>query len=326
MDAQELLAHQHEEYLLDRSTERFHFRVTDAALRALYDEHFELFWTPKEVNPSADMADWDKLCTDERTFIAHVLAFFAAADGIVFENIQCNFANEVTIPEARFFYGFQGMMENVHSETYMNILQTYIRDANEQQRLINAISTVPSIKAKADWAMRYLDGSLPFAVRLLAFAVVEGIFFSGSFCAIFWLKSRHPGKLEALTFSNQLIARDEGLHTDFAVALFHRLQNKPAEGIVHEIVAAAVEVETAFTLDAIQVSLIGMTSSAMSQHIKYIADRLLRQLGYAPLFGVDDPFSFMQAQSMRITTNFFEGKVAEYALAPDGRFAVDAVF
>lgn len=326
MDAHTLLSHQHEEPILSRSSDRFHFHVTDVELRRLYEEHFELFWTPKEVNPSADLTDWERLTDAERSFISHVLAFFAAADGIVFENIQCNFGNEVTIPEGRFFYGFQGMIENVHSETYMKILQTYISDESEQERMIHAVTTIPSIRMKAEWAMRYLDSSLPFALRLIAFAVVEGIFFSGSFCAIFWLKSQRPGMLEALTFSNQLIARDEGLHTAFAVALFHRLRNKPTAALVHEIVSSAVEIETIFTLGALQVSLIGMTAESMSQHIRFVADRLLRQLGYATLYNVSDPFSFMEAQSLRVTTNFFEGKVAEYALAPEGHFAIDAAF
>jgi ribonucleoside-diphosphate reductase beta chain len=326
MDTEKLLANQHDEPILSRSSDRFHFHVTDVELRRMYEEHFELFWTPKEINPTADLSDWASLTDAERAFISHVLAFFAAADGIVFENIQCNFGNEVTIPEARFFYGFQGMMENVHSETYMKILQTYITDEAEQARMINAVTTIPSIKAKAEWALQYLDGALPFALRLVAFAVVEGIFFSGSFCAIFWLKSQRPGMLEALTFSNQLISRDEGLHTAFAIALFHRLLHKPSEALVHEIVSSAVKNETVFTLEALQVSLIGMTSESMSQHIQFVADRLLRQLGYATLYNVSDPFSFMEAQSLRVTTNFFEGKVAEYALAPEGNFAIDADF
>lgn len=328
MDAAELLARQCEEPLLQRSLDRLHFHVTDTELWRLYEDHFSLFWTAAEVSPTADVADWEQLTQPERDFISHVLAFFASADGIVFENCALNFGNEVTLVEARFFYAFQAMMENVHSQTYMSILTAYVADAEEQRRLIHSVHTVPSIQRKAEWAMTYLDADAkPFALRLIAFAVVEGVFFSGSFCAIFWLRAQNPGKLEALTFSNQLISRDEGLHTQFAVALFRRLVHRPSTALVHELVARAVDIEVEYTVDALKVPLIGMNSASMAQHIKYVADRLLVQLGYEKLFGASDPFgSFMLPISLRTSTNFFEGKVAEYALAPSGTYSDSTAF
>lgn len=327
MEVAELMQKQGDETILRRNLERFHFHVSDEGLRAMYEEHFNLFWTPAEIQPSADEGQWEQMTENEQAFIAHVLAFFAAADGIVFENVTTNFASEVTLVEARYFYGFQGMIENVHSEVYMKLLQTYVKDRTECDRLVGAIRTVPSIKAKADWAMRYFDATrVPFCLRLIAFAVVEAVFFSGSFCAIFWLKSRYPGRLHALTFSNSLIARDEGLHADFAVALFQRLQFKPTQADVHKLVGEATALETEFAIEALGVSLIGMTPESMSQWIHFVADKLLLRLGYDALHNATNPFPFMEKQSMRSTVNFFEGKVSEYALAPEGGYDDGADF
>ena len=314
------------EPILSKHADRFHFYVADQELREKYEEQVSLFWTPNEIDPYADRGQWLTLEEHERRFISTILAFFATADGIVFENIATNFAAEVTIPEARFFYGFQGAMENIHSETYMKILKAYVTDPSEQEALIHANTQNAAIRKKAQWAMQYFDESMPFCLRLVAFACVEGIFFSGAFCSIFWLKHYRPGLLEALTFSNQLIARDDGLHTDFSVMLFHRLQVKPRDAEVRAIVVRAVELEDEFTSDVLNVSLVGISAEAMRQYIRFVADRLLVQLGYAKQYDVRCPFTFMEKQSMRVTTNFFENKVAEYALPTEGSFCVDASF
>jgi ribonucleotide reductase beta subunit family protein with ferritin-like domain len=301
--------------------------IRDQELWELYEEHFALFWAPKEIDTSRDAGHWAKLTPSEQHYLGRVLAFFATADGIVFKNLKVNFENEVTLQEAKFFYGFQGMIENVHSQVYMNLLRAYITDTNECDTLIGAIENVPSIKRKAEWALRHFDvDSIPFAIRLIAFACVEGIFFSGAFCSIFWLKGHKRGLLDALTYSNQLISRDEGLHTDFAVALFSRLVNKPSEALVHSIIDDAVKLESEFTRDALDVTLINMSSDKMNQYIQFAADRLLSQLSYNPLYHSKNPFPFMEMQSMRVTTNFFESKVAEYALAPDGDVSMNAAF
>lgn len=312
--------------LLASNTSRFHFHVTDQELREKYEEHLSVFWTPNEIDTHADVRQWSQLPDQERRFLSRILAFFATVDGIVFENVTCNFGAEVCIPEARFFYGFQAMMENIHSETYMKILQAYVKEPAEQQELIDAITRVEPIRRKAEWALKYFDTSLPFALRLVAFACVEGIFFSGAFCSIFWFKHFRTGQLEALTFSNQLIARDEALHTEFAVMLFHRLQSKPSEEAVREIVTQAVALEECFVSDVLQVALIGMSAELMSQYIRFVADRLLTQLGYPKIYNATCPFPFMEKQSMRVTSNFFENKVAEYALPPQGSFDVNSVF
>ena len=305
----------------------FALKITNTKLFELYTNHFDLFWSPREIHTDKDVGQWEKLSKDEQHFLGRVLAFFATADGLVFHNIKLNFESEIQWQEAKFFYGFQGMIENVHSQVYMNLLTAYITDENARREHIDAISSIPQIKKKADWAMSYLDSDRsPFCLRLVAFACVEGIFFSGAFCSIFWLKQQRRGMLDALTFANQLIARDEGLHTDFAVELFKLLKNKPSQPLVHKLVADAVELERQFTLDALNVSLINMNSSLMIQYIEFVADRLLIQLEYQPLFGSTNPFSFMELQSMRVTTNFFESKVAEYALAPQGLVGFDSEF
>lgn len=305
----------------------FALKITNSHLFDLYMNHFDLFWSPREINTDKDVGQWDKLNADERHFLGRVLAFFATADGIVFQNIKVNFESEIKWQEAKFFYGFQGMIENVHSQVYMNLLTAYISDENLRNEHIDAISNIPQIQKKAEWAMSYLDANnVPFCLRIIAFACVEGIFFSGAFCSIFWLKQQKRGTLDALTFANQLIARDEGLHTEFAVELFKLLKNKPSQAIVHKLISDAVELEHQFTMDALKVSLINMNASLMIQYIEFVADRLLLQLGYQVLYGKCNPFSFMELQSMRVTTNFFESKVAEYALAPKGQLDFESEF
>merc|ERR1712042_227406 len=245
----------------------------------MYKQAQSSFWTAEEVGLEKDLKDWnEKLKDDERYFISHVLAFFAASDGIVNENLVERFMQEVQVPEARCFYGFQIAIENIHSEMYSLLIDTYIRDNGEKEKLFNAIETIPAVKKKADWALRWINSNnASFAERIIAFASVEGIFFSGSFAAIFWLKKR--GLMPGLTFSNELISRDEGLHTDFACLMFHHLKNKPSEARVKEIVCEAVTIEIEFLTDALPVKLIGMNCDLMSQYIKYVADRLLVELG-----------------------------------------------
>lgn len=313
------------EPMLVRDRNRFHFRITDVELREAYVNALAKFWTPAEVQPSADKSQWDALNPDVQAFLALTLAFFASSDGVVFENCAMNFGDEVTIPEARFFYSLQGFMENVHSETYMKILTTYVTDDVEQDRLIHSIQTVPVIAAKANWTMRHFDQSIPFARRLVAFACVEGIFFSSAFASIFWFKHHFPGQLHALTFSNQLIARDEGLHVEFAVLLFHRLQKKPTFDEVRAIIEEAVKLESDFVEEALKVDLIGIKSDDMIAYIQFVADRLMQQLGFESIYAAKNPFQFMELQSMRIQQNFFEGKVADYS-ATDGAFSETAAF
>ena len=259
------------------------------------------------------MVDWEnKLNDDERHFIKHVLAFFAASDGIVNENLAVNFMSEVQIPEARCFYGFQIMMENIHSETYSLLIDAYIKDPKEKHYLFNAIETVPCVKKKADLALRWIQNG-SFAERLVAFAAVEGIFFSGSFCSIFWLKKR--GLMPGLTFSNELISRDEGLHCDFACLLYSMLQNKMTQEQVHTIIKDAVNCEHEFVTDALPVSLIGMNAKLMCQYIEFVADRLLVSLGYSKIYNAANPFDFMEMISLQGKTNFFEKRVGEYKKA-----------
>lgn len=268
------------------------------------------FWTAEEIDLSPDGQDWEnKLTPDEKHFIKHVLAFFAASDGIVNENLAVNFMNEVQYPEARCFYGFQIMMENIHSETYSLLIDTYIKDAKEKDGLFHAIETLDCVKKKAEWALKWI-GNGSFAERLIAFAAVEGIFFSGSFCSIFWLKKR--GLMPGLSFSNELISRDEGLHCDFACLLYEQLQNKLAPSRVSEIIKNAVEIEKEFVTDALPVRLIGMNADLMCQYIEFVADRLLVALGCAKVYNAANPFDFMELISLQGKTNFFEKRVAEY--------------
>lgn len=269
------------------------------------------FWTAEEVDLSPDLADWNhKLNADERHFISHVLAFFAASDGIVNENLAVNFLQQVQYPEARFFYGFQVMIENIHSEMYSLLIDTYIKNSEEKDHLLNAIETIPCIQKKAEWALRWIrEGS--FAERLIAFAAVEGIFFSGSFCSLYWLKKR--GLMPGLTFSNELISRDEGLHCDFACMLYqnHLLEQLTQEQ-VYLIIKNAVEIEKEFVSDALPVGLIGMNATLMCQYIEYVADRLLLALGYSKIWNAINPFDFMELISLQGKTNFFERRVGEY--------------
>ncbi|EAU84681.2 ribonucleotide reductase small subunit [Coprinopsis cinerea okayama7 len=272
------------------------------------------FWTAEEIDLSHDMMDWSKLTNAERHFLSRILAFFASSDGIVNENLVERFSSEVQVPEARCFYGFQVMIENVHSETYSLLIDTYIKDPEERDFLFRAIETIPSIQRKAEWALTWTsDKSTTFAERLVAFAVVEGVFFSGSFAAIFWMRKR--GLLPGLTFSNELISRDEGMHTDFACLLFAYLRKRPHSDTILAIVTEAVEIEKEFFSDALPVSLIGMNSSLMNQYIEFVADRLLTSLGNDKHYHVDNPFDFMELISMEGKANFFEKRVSDYAKA-----------
>ena len=281
----------------------------------MYKQAFASFWTSEELDLSADMHDFESLTPDERHFLLTVLAFFAASDGIVNENLVENFASEVQIPEARCFYGFQIAMENVHSEVYALLLETYVRDENRRANLFRALETIPCIREKANWAFQYTNPhNASFQERLVAFAAVEGIFFSGSFCAIFWLKKR--GLMPGLCTSNELISRDEGLHCDFACLLYTKyVRKKLPQKIVYDIVNSAVIVECEFVTEALRVEVIGMNADSMRQYIWFCADRLLVALGYKPMYYADNPFDWMTLISLQGKTNFFEKRVSEYALA-----------
>jgi ribonucleotide reductase beta subunit family protein with ferritin-like domain len=277
----------------------------------MYKQHVASFWTADEVDLSADLSDWhEKLTDSERHFISMVLAFFAGADGIVVENLAERFCRDVTIPEARCFYGFQMAMESIHQETYCLLIDTYVTNPKDRDVLFSAHTRVPSVARKAKWAQTYISSEASFAERLVAFAAVEGIFFSGAFCAIFWLKKR--GLMPGLTFSNELISRDEGLHCRFACQLYSKLQRKLTEQQIHSLIGEAVEIEKCFVCDALPVSLIGMNASLMAQYIEFVADRLLLDLGYRPLFGSLNPFDWMDMISLEGKTNFFEKRVGEY--------------
>ncbi|MFN9595986.1 MAG: ribonucleoside-diphosphate reductase small subunit [Bacteroidota bacterium] len=278
----------------------------------MYKNHEASFWTAEEIDLAQDLKDWTRLSSDEQHFVKHVLAFFAASDGIVNENLAVNFMREVQLPEARCFYGFQIMIENIHSETYSLLIDTYIKDPVEKNHLFNAIETVPCVQQKAEWALRWIENG-SFAERLVAFAAVEGIFFSGSFCSIFWLKKR--GLMPGLSFSNELISRDEGLHCDFACLLYSMLENKLTVEHVTSIIQDAVKNEHEFVTDALPVSLIGMNSKLMCQYIEFVADRLLVALGCPKIYNVSNPFDFMETISLQGKTNFFEKRVAEYQKA-----------
>ncbi|MGA9638059.1 ribonucleotide-diphosphate reductase subunit beta [Flavobacterium sp.] len=269
------------------------------------------FWTAEEIDLSQDLNDWNnKLSDDERYFIKHILAFFAASDGIVNENLAENFVNEVQYAEAKFFYGFQIMMENIHSETYSLLIDTYVKDETEKDELFNALEVFPAIKKKADWALQWIDSD-SFAERLIAFAAVEGIFFSGAFCSIYWLKKR--GLMPGLTFSNELISRDEGVHCDFAVHLHnHHLINKVPKERIRTIIVDALNIEREFITESLPVSLIGMNATLMTQYLEFVADRLLVELGCEREYNIANPFDFMDMISLQGKTNFFEKKVAEY--------------
>jgi ribonucleoside-diphosphate reductase subunit M2 len=276
----------------------------------MYKKAEASIWGVAEVDLSSDAVDWEKLTDGERHFVTHVLAFFAASDGIVNENLAARFLNDVQIPEARFFYGYQLAIENVHAEMYSMLLLTYIKSPEERHRLLRGIDTIPVVKKKADWAIRWISSSSSFAERLVAFACVEGIFFSGSFCSIFWLKKR--GLLPGLTFSNELISRDEGLHTDFACLLYTMLRDKLTTERLHSIVREAVDAEHEFVHDALPVDLIGMNSALMKKYIEFVADRLVVALGAPKLYLTSNPFDWMELISLQGKTNFFEKRVGEY--------------
>lgn len=309
--------------------------IQHQAIWKFYKKALASFWTAEEIDLHQDLTDWAKLNDGERWFISHVLAFFAGSDGIVNENLAGRFMKEIQLPEARCFYGLQITIENIHSETYSLLIDTYIKDQTEKTRLLNAIETIPCIKKKADWAMKWISNSASFAERLVAFACVEGIFFSGAFCSIFWLKKR--GLMPGLTFSNELISRDEGLHCDFACLLYSMLENKLPQSTINNIVTEAVEYEKEFIIDALPVGLIGMNADLMSQYIEFCADRLVYALGYEKIYNTPNCFDWMILISLQGKTNFFEKRVAEYqkagvALAVkelndnDNIFTIDADF
>lgn len=312
------------EILLQENKDRFVlFPIKYPQLWEMYKKSEQSFWTAEEVDLHADLKDWERLSEDERHFIKHVLAFFAASDGIVNENLAVNFMREVQLPEARCFYGFQIMMENIHSEMYSLLIDTYIKDPQEKNYLLSAIDTVPAVGKKADWAMRFI-GNGNFAERLVAFAAVEGIFFSGSFCSIFWLKKR--GLMPGLSTSNEFISRDEGMHCDFACLLYSMLEEKLTRERVYEIITEAVRYEHEFVTSALPVSLIGMNSKLMCQYIEFVADRLLVALGYDKVYNSTNPFDFMEMISLQGKTNFFEKRVSEYKKAGVGQLKEENVF
>ncbi|MBA4168277.1 MAG: ribonucleotide-diphosphate reductase subunit beta [Chitinophagaceae bacterium] len=301
---------QETELLLKENKDRFVILpINYPRVWEMYKKHEASFWTAEEIDLSGDLQHWASMNDGERHFISHVLAFFAASDGIVNENLAINFMSEVQLPEARCFYGFQIMMENIHSETYALLIDTYVKDPQEKDHLFHAIDTVPAVKKKAEWALRWIEGG-NFAERLVAFAAVEGIFFSGSFCSIFWLKKR--GLMPGLTFSNELISRDEGLHCEFACLLYSMLSSKLSKDEVFEIIGDAVRIEKEFITEALPVALIGMNSKLMQQYIEFVADRWLSELGYPKMFGTANPFDFMEMISLQGKTNFFEKRVGDY--------------
>ena len=304
-----------EEPILKEDAKRFVlFPIQHDDIWSFYKKSEASFWTAEEIDLQQDLVDWnDKLNDDERYFIKHILAFFAASDGIVNENLAENFLSEVQYTEAKFFYGFQVAIENIHSETYSLLIDTYIRDSKEKAYLFNAIETFPPVKTKAEWALRWIEDGT-FAERLVAFAAVEGIFFSGSFCALFWLKKR--GLMPGLTFSNELISRDEGLHADFACLLYTKhLKHQLPKEKVQEIISHAVEIEKEFITESLPVNLIGMNAELMKQYIEFVADRLLVELGNDKIYNASNPFDFMELISLQGKTNFFEKRVAEYQKA-----------
>jgi ribonucleoside-diphosphate reductase beta chain len=304
------------EPMLRENLDRFVlFPIEHSDIWEMYKQEQACFWTAEEIDLAEDLDHWEnKLNDDERHFLKYILAFFAASDGIVNENLVMNFSNEVQWPEARAFYGFQIMMENVHAETYSLLIDTYIKDTKEKNHLFKALETVPSVATKGNWAMRWLSRKRGnFAERLVAFAAIEGIFFSGSFCALFWLKKR--GIMPGMTFSNELISRDEGLHCDFACLLHNKLVRGAGENKIRQIISEAVTIEKEFIVDALPVSLIGMNCELMATYIEFVADRLLVAFGCAKMYGAENPFPWMEMISMQGKTNFFEKRVGEYQKA-----------
>jgi ribonucleotide reductase beta subunit family protein with ferritin-like domain len=301
--------------ITDQTTDRFVlFPIKYHDIWDMYKKAMASFWTAEEIDLYSDLKDWVSLNEQEKHYISHVLAFFSASDGIVNENLALRFYNDVQIPEARSFYGFQIAMENIHAETYGLLIDTYIKDQAKKNYLFKAIDNIPCIKKKADWAIKWIYGNESFAERLIAFAAIEGIFFSGAFCSIFWLKKR--GLMPGLTFSNELISRDEGLHTDFACLLYKNyVSSKPSEARVRHLISEAVEIECEFISEALPVSLIGMNADMMKEYIRFVADRLMRSLGHNNIYNGKNPFDWMELISMQGKTNFFEKRVAEYQKA-----------
>ena len=303
------------EFLLTENENRYvMFPIIDEDIWKMYKKQMDCFWRAEEIDLSKDIKHWATLNNDEQHFIKHILAFFAASDGIVLENLGQRFMNEVQIAEARAAYGFQIMMENIHSETYSLLIDTLVKEEREKTNLFEAINNYPCIKKKADWAIKWInDKRSSFATRLIAFAAVEGIFFSGSFCSIYWLKKR--GLMPGLTFSNELISRDEGMHTDFAVLLFSKLEKKPKKAKVIDLIKEAVVIEQEFITEALPCKLIGMNAKLMKQYIEFVADRLIVQLGYPKIYNSANPFDFMEMISLEGKTNFFEKRVGDYSLS-----------
>jgi ribonucleoside-diphosphate reductase beta chain len=314
------------EPMLQENKDRFVlFPLQHPDLWKMYKNHSAVIWFAEEVDLSKDMAHWEKLTDDERHFIKHILGFFAGSDGIVMENLATRFTREVQWPEAKFFYAVQNQMEAVHSETYSLLIDTYIHDPKEKYNILHAIETIPCVKKKADWALEWIDSKeADFATRLLAFATVEGIFFSGAFCAIFWLKTR--GVMPGLTLSNEFIARDEGIHTDFACLLYSKLVNRLTKQKAHKILRAAVKIEKQFITKALPCELIGMNAKLMAQYIEFVADRLCLQLGYPKIYNAMNPFDFMERISLENKDNFFEKRVSTYAKAGVGKKVEDMSF
>ncbi|MEX0597853.1 MAG: ribonucleotide-diphosphate reductase subunit beta [Candidatus Paceibacterota bacterium] len=318
-----------EPLLTDDESRYVMFPIQDQNIWAMYKKQVDCFWRPEEVDLSKDLAHWKALEEDERYFIKMIIAFFAASDGIVMENLAMRFMNEVQLSEARAFYGFQIAMENIHSETYSLLIETYINNHEEKTSLFNAVKTFPCIRKKADWAIKWInDKQTSFATRLLAFACVEGIFFSGAFCSIFWMKKR--GLMPGLTFSNELISRDEALHCEFAILLYSKLIKKTSKEKVYELIKEAVEIEKEFICEALPCRLIGMNSQLMCQYIEFVADRLVVQIGYDKIYKTTNPFDFMELISLEGKTNFFEKRVSDYALAnkevKNDVFSIDECF
>jgi len=307
------------EPLLQEDDNRFvMFPIADDSIWQMYKKQVDCFWRAEEVDLSKDLTHWETLTDKEKYFISMILAFFAASDGIVLENLGMRFMSEVQLPEARAFYGFQIAMENIHSEMYSLLIETYIKDKDQKNKLFHALENFPCIKKKADWAIKWInDKRSSFATRLIAFACVEGIFFSGAFCSIYWLKKR--GLMPGLTFSNELISRDEALHTEFAILLYTKLNKKLSKSRINEIIKEAVEIEKEFINEALPCRLIGMNAKLMSQYIEFVADRLCMQMGYDKIYNSSNPFDFMELISVEGKTNFFEKRVGEYALATKER-------
>ena len=312
-----------EELLIPDDNRFVMFPIAHQDIWKMYKKQVDCFWRPEEIDLSKDMDDWNRLSSDEKFFISMILAFFAASDGIVLENLAVRFMKDVQISEARAFYGFQIAMENIHSETYSLLIETYIKDSLEKNRLFNAINNFPCIQKKAIWAQKWInDNRSSFASRLVAFACIEGIFFSGAFCSIYWLKKR--GMMPGLTFSNELISRDEALHTEFAVLLYSKLTSKLKKNKIYEIIKDAVEIEVEFICHALPCRLIGMNSQLMTQYVQFVADRLCVQLGYDKIYNVSNCFDFMELISLESKTNFFEKRNDSYALANKTEMSEDA--